>query len=83
MVLEADYRVQLGGVVPDIRLGAAGAGHLVFGEVGIMRRRDVVVRQRSAHVLIHVSVIWVKHIILFREHVHGETILGHEQILPG
>ncbi len=48
-----------------------------------MRRRDVVVCQRSHHVLIHASVIWVKHIVLFREHVHGETILGHEQILPG
>lgn len=71
------------GVVPDIGLGAAGAGHLVFGEVCIMRRRDVVVCQRSHHVLIHASVIRVKHIVLFREHVHGETILGHEQILPG
>lgn len=70
-------------VVPDIRLSAAGAGHLVFGQVCIMRGRDVVVSQWSAHVLIHVSVIRVKHIVLVREHVHGETVLGHEQILLG
>lgn len=66
------------GIVPDIRLSAAGTGYLVFSQVCVMRRRDVVVSQRSAHVLIHVSMVRVKHIILFREHVHGETVLGHE-----
>lgn len=46
-----------------------------------MRRGDEVVGQRVAHVLIDSGMFRVNHIILPGQHVHGETILGHELVL--
>lgn len=68
-------------VLPDVGLSAAGAGDLVLGEVCIVGRGDEVVGQRAAHVLVHPGMVWVNHVILSGEHVHGETILGHEAVL--
>lgn len=39
--------------------------------------------QRSGHVLVHPGVVGVKHIVLQGQHVHGETVLGHELVLLG
>lgn len=68
-------------VLPDVGLSAAGAGDLVLGEVCVVGRGDEVVGQRAAHVLVHSGMVWVNHVILSGEHVHGETILGHEAVL--
>lgn len=67
--------------IPDVRLGAAGAGHLVLGEVGVVRRGDEVVGQRAPHVLVDPGVVGVDHVVLPGQHVHGETVLGHEEVL--
>lgn len=37
----------------------------------------------AAHVLVDSAVLWVIHIILLRQHVHGETIGRHKLILLG
>lgn len=37
--------------------------------------------QGAAHVLVHSGMVRVNHIILKGQHVHGETILGHELVL--
>ena len=37
--------------------------------------------QRAAHVLVDSGVVGVHHIVLPGQHVHGESILGHEQVL--
>lgn len=39
--------------------------------------------QRVAHVLVDSGMVRVNHIILLGQHVHGETILGHELVLLG
>lgn len=39
--------------IPDVGLCAAGTGHLVLGEVGIVRRGDEVVSQWLCHVLVY------------------------------
>lgn len=67
--------------IPDIWLGAAGTGDLVLGKVGVVRRGDKVVGQGPAHVLVDSGMVRVNHIILLGQHVHGETILGHELVL--
>lgn len=67
--------------VPDVRLSAAGAGDLVLGEVSVVRRGDEVVSQRAAHVLVDSGVVGINQIVLPGQHVHGESILGHEVVL--
>lgn len=67
--------------IPDVWLGAAGAGNLVLGKVSVVRRGDEVVGQRAAHVLVDSGVVGVDHIILLGQHAHGETVLGHELVL--
>lgn len=46
-----------------------------------MRRGDEVVGQRAAHVLVDPGVVGVDHVVLPGQHVHGETVLGHEEVL--
>lgn len=44
---------------------------------------DEVVCQRVRHVLVNSGMLWVKHAVLLRQHVHGETIGRHELVLLG
>lgn len=37
--------------------------------------------QGAVHVLVDPGVVGVKHIVLLGQHVHGETVLGHELVL--
>lgn len=37
--------------------------------------------QGPAHVLVDSGMVRVNHIILLGQHVHGESILGHELVL--
>lgn len=67
--------------IPDVWLGAAGAGNLVLGKVSVVGRGDEVVGQRAAHVLVDSGVVRVEHIVLLGQHIHGETVLGHELVL--
>lgn len=69
--------------LPDVRLRAAVSGQLVFGEVGVVRGRDEVVSQRSPHVLVNSGVVRVENAVLLRQHVHGESVGGHELVLLG
>lgn len=71
------------GCVPDVRLGAAGAGDLVLGEVGVVRRGDEVVGQGPAHVLVDPGLVGVEDVRLVGQHVHGEAALRHELVLLG
>lgn len=69
--------------LPDVRLRAAVSSQLVLGEVGVVRGRDEVVSQRSPHVLVHSGVVRVENTVLLRQHVHGESVGGHELVLLG
>lgn len=69
--------------LPDVRLRAAVSGQLVLGEVGVVRGRDKVVSQRLPHVLVNSGVVRVENAVLLRQHVHGESIGGHELVLLG
>lgn len=44
---------------------------------------DEVVCQWVFHVLVNPSMFRVQHTVLLRQHVHGETIGGHELVLLG
>lgn len=37
--------------------------------------------QGVAHVLVDPGVVGVKDVVLLGQHVHGETVLGHELVL--
>lgn len=37
--------------------------------------------QGAAHVLVDPGVVGVKDVVLLGQHVHGETVLGHELVL--
>lgn len=37
--------------------------------------------QRAAHVLVDPVVVGVDHVVLLGQHVHGEAVLGHEEVL--
>lgn len=39
--------------------------------------------ERATHVLVDSAMLWVIHIILLRQHVHGETIGCHKLVLLG
>lgn len=69
--------------LPDVRLRAAVSGQLVLGEVGVVRGRDEVVSQRPSHVLVNSGVVRVESAVLLRQHVHGESVGGHELVLLG
>ena len=69
--------------VPDVRLCAAGPSQLVLSEVGVVGGGDEVVCQWVFHVLVNPSMFRVQHTVLLRQHVHGETIGGHELVLLG
>lgn len=69
--------------LPDVRLRAAVSGQLVLGEVGVVRGRDEVVSQRPSHVLVNSGVVRVEGAVLLRQHVHGESVGGHELVLLG
>lgn len=69
------------GSLPDVRLGAAGAGDLVLGQVSVVRRGDEVMGQGPAHVLVDHGVVGVEDVVLLGQHVHGEAVLGHELVL--
>lgn len=70
-------------VLPDVRLRAAVSRQLVLGEVGVVRGRDEVVCQRAPHVLVNSRVVGVEHRVLPGQHVHGESVGGHELVLLG
>ena len=68
---------------PDVRLCAAVSSQLVRSEVGVVGGGDEVVRQWAPHVLVNLSVLRVEHAVLLRQHVHGETVGGHELVFLG
>lgn len=69
--------------LPDVRLRAAVSRQLVLGEVGVVRGRDEVVCQRAPHVLVNSRVVGVENTVLPGQHVHGESVGGHELVLLG
>lgn len=69
--------------LPDVCLCAAVSCQLVLSEIGVMGGRDEVVCQRASHVLVNPSMLRVEHTVLLRQHVHGESIGGHELVLLG
>lgn len=69
--------------LPNVWLCAAVPGQLVLGKVGVVGGGDVVVCQWMFHVLVNPSMFRVKHTVLLRQHVHGETIGCHELVLLG
>lgn len=81
MKIEIDRRRPPEFRIPDVRLGAAGAGDLVLGKVSVVGRGDEVVGQRAAHVLVDSGMGGINNIVLPGQHVHGETTLGHEVVL--
>lgn len=68
-------------VLPDIRLCTALAHDLVFGKVGVVGGGYKVVTERMVHILIHFAMLWIKHNILLRQHVHGEPIGCHKLVV--
>lgn len=48
-----------------------------------MRGRDKVVSQRLPHVLVNSGVVRVENTVFLGQHVHGESIGGHELVLLG
>lgn len=75
--------VRLYSFLPDVWLCAAVPCQLVLGEVCVVGGGDEVVCQWVLHVLVNPGMLWVKYTVLLRQHIHGETIGGHELVLLG
>lgn len=77
------WRVQSHSFLPDVCLCAAVSCQLVLSEIGVVGGRDEVVCQWVFHVLVNPSVFRVENTVLLRQHVHGESVGGHELVLLG
>lgn len=69
--------------LPDVWLCATVPSQLILCEVSVVGGGNEVVCQWECHVLVNPSMFRVKYTVLLRQHVHGETIWGHEMVFLG